>query len=421
MQNTRPTNKYLEALAKAFAVFVLLFSSTGLLIPLLHQGTSTDVDMNQGDALTQLLWLGVYGVAFLLIVSRWRLFLSLATRNKLLLVLVGVVLASVLWSAAPDVTLRRGVALVGTTLFGAYLGARYGLGELLRLLAWTLGIVALLSLLVALALPSYGISSTSLTAGDWKGVFVHKNILGREMALSALVFFLIALDDRRYRRLAWGGFVLSFGLLLLSGSMTSLIVLATVLFLLPLYKALRWSHTASVPFLIAVVLLVGGTTQWILGDVQALLDTLGKDVTLTGRTLLWPAVVEMIEERPWLGYGYSAFWLGWEGESATLWFITNQEYDHAHNGILDLWLDLGLVGVCVFTAAYLLAFGRAVIWARATKTMEGLWPLAFLTFMMLYNLTESALLLRNNPIWILFVAVGVATTLRRGKPPERTA
>ncbi len=157
----------------------------------------------------------------------------------------------------------------------------------------------------------------------------------------------------------------------------------------------------SVPFLIAVVLLGGGAAQWILGDVQALLDNLGKDVTLTGRTLLWPAVVEMIQERPWLGYGYSAFWLGWEGESATLWFITNQEYDHAHNGVLDLWLDLGFLGVFVFAAAYVLAFGRAVLWARATKTMGGLWPLALLTFMMLYNLTESALLLRNNLIWIL--------------------
>lgn len=421
MQKTRATNRYSETLAKGFTVFVLLFSSTGLLIPLVYQGSSTEVDINQGDALTQLLWLGVYGVVSLLLLLRWRMFLFAVTRNKLIVVLVGLALVSVLWSVAPDVTLRRSIALAGTTIFGAYLSVRYSLSELLRLLAWTLGIAAVLSLLVALALPSYGISSSSLTADDWKGAFVHKNILGREMALGTIVFLVLALSDYRYRWVAWSGLMLSLGLLLLSGSMTSLIVLLTVLFVLPLYVALRWNRTLSVPFFIAVVLLVGTGALWLFSDVGALLDRLGKDVTLTGRTLLWPAVLEMIQERPWLGYGYSAFWLGLEGESATLWFITNQEYDHAHNGILDLWLDLGLMGMSVFALTYLLAFGRAVVWVRMTKTMEGLWPLAFLTFVLLYNLTESALLLRNNLIWILFVAVALSTTTRRAKPAKPAA
>lgn len=396
--------KLSDMLGKIFVVFVFLLSSSGALVPLLRQQSGSTVDATQSDPITQSMWAGIYVLVFFLIVVRWQRFVYSVKRDKLLLLLVGVALVSFLWSAAPTITFVRSVALVGTTLFGAYLAARYSMEEQLRLLAWALGITALLSLLVALALPSYGISSGTSTAGNWQGIFPHKNALGRSMALGIIVFLFLAFGSRRYRWFAWAGVGLSGGLLILSNSITGLLVTLTLLALWPLYAALRWRPTVMVPFMITAVLLVGGVVVLLQGDVVApVLDTLGREETLTGRTVVWAAALDMIRERPWLGYGYSGFWLGWEGYSAQIFIATGKQFTGAQNGVLDLLLELGLLGMVVFALGFSRALLLAVSWVRYTKTAVGLWPLMFLTFFILYNLSESLTLEQNSIYWVLYV------------------
>jgi exopolysaccharide production protein ExoQ len=175
------------------------------------------------NRLAQASYLGIYGITCLLVVRQLERFIYVSTREPLLLLLVGIALLSVLWSVAPEVTLRRGFALLGTTMFGAYLAMRFSLREQLRLLAWALGIAALLSLVFALALPSYGVMSDA-RGEAFRGIYSQKNELGRVMALSVLVFFFAALGDRNHRWFKWGGVGLSFVLLLLSSGMAALVM-----------------------------------------------------------------------------------------------------------------------------------------------------------------------------------------------------
>jgi exopolysaccharide production protein ExoQ len=402
-----------DALEKCATVFVFLLASTGLLMPLFQTQNGTVVNASEGDPVTQAVWLLVYLVVSLLFLVRWRYLIGVALRDKLLLLLTALAIVSVLWSVAPDVTVRRGVALIGTSLFGVYLAGRFGEAEMLRLLAWTLGLAAVLSLIFAVALPSYGISQDPITLGDWKGIFDHKNTLGKNMALGTIVFLLLAFSSRRYRWVAWTGLGLSLALLILSKSTTGLVVVLGVAILLPFYRVLRREVLVAVPLVLLALLLVGGVAAWfLLGNTDTVLGLVGKDATLTGRTVLWSAVLDAIRDRPWTGYGYSAFWLGWEGKSAAVWLVTGEEFYDAHNGILDLWLTLGLVGVSVFALNFVRAFGRAIAWARATGTVVGLWPIAFLSFMLLSNLTEGTILQQNNLSWILYVA----TVLRVAAP-----
>ena len=394
-------------LARCAVVFVFFLALTGALVPLLRQGSGSSASTAEGDPITQLMWLAVYAVAFVWGLTRWRRFLAVATKDKLLLLLIALAVVSVLWSAAPEVTLRRGIALTGTTLVGIGLAARFGFAELLRLLAWALGIAAVLSLLFALALPSYGISSDSLTQGDWKGVFDHKNTLGKAMSLSAIVFLLLALSSRGYRWLLWAAFALSFALIVLSGSKTALSVTVVLIVLLPLFGALRLTTTLALSISIFVALFAAGMMALLGANLESLLTFLGKDLTLTGRTTVWAVVVDTIQERPWLGYGYNGFWLGTEGPSFRVWLATGEPYYDSHNGIMDLWLDLGAVGVAVFLIGFFRALGRAVGWVHATSRAENLWPMMFLTFMLVYNLTESFILKQNNLFWLLYVVAAL--------------
>jgi exopolysaccharide production protein ExoQ len=371
------------------------------------------------NRLAQAIYLGIYGITCLLVVRQLERFIYVSTREPLLLLLVGIALLSVLWSVAPEVTLRRGFALLGTTMFGAYLAMRFSLREQLRLLAWALGIAALLSLVFALALPSYGVMSDA-RGEAFRGIYIQKNELGRVMALSVLVFFFVALGDGDQRWFKWGGVGLSFVLLLLSSGKAGLVMLVIVLVLTPFYRALRQTYTIAVPALIAGVLVGASVFVWLLGNMEGALAVLDRDVTLTGRTDLWPAVLEMIAKRPWLGYGYDAFWMGWEGESAQVWIILaafgrNFFPTHAHNGVLELWLDLGLLGVLVFALVLLLTFGRAIRLMRSTKAMDGVWPLAYLTFMLLVGITYPIGLQRNS-IWLVLyvtIVISLAAQLNR--------
>lgn len=396
---------------KTFTILALLLF-TGAVLPVLRlQGGGFS---EAGDPTVQALAFGVYVVAAVLLVARWKRLIRVTVHAQLLWFLIGTCLISVLWSSAPDLTTRRGVALVGTTLFGVYFGTRFSMEEQLRLLGWTLTISGVLSVLFVFGLPEYGISSAP-HQGAWRGVFVHKNVLGRVMVLGTMVFVLFATTTRRYWWLAWGGFLLCAGLVLFSTSKTALLILVALMAVYALCRILRWHYSVAAPFLIATVALGTYIALWVGSNFEPVLDALGKDATLTGRTVLWDAVRDMIRERPWFGYGYSGFWLGWEGPSAEVWYETGWEPPHSHNGYLDLWLALGFVGLLLFLLGFAWWYFRASTWIIRERAVEALWPVMFLTFMLLYNITESAILIHNSIFWVLYVS----TVLSMIVQPER--
>src|SRR5215218_4338114 len=104
-----------DMLAKCATGFVLFLASTGALIPLLHQTGDTGTNSTEGDPVTQVLWLGVYAIVFLWAITQPQAVFTVVRRDKLLLILVGIAVVSVLWSAVPELTARRSVALIGTT------------------------------------------------------------------------------------------------------------------------------------------------------------------------------------------------------------------------------------------------------------------------------------------------------------------
>ena len=354
---------------------------------------------------------GIPLISILLIVIQYKKVIPIVIREKWLWMLLGIALASTFWSDVPVETLRGSLFLVQITLFGVYFAARYSLKEQLRLLAVTFSIVVLLSIAITLALPSYGVMTFQeggIHEGAWRGIYFHKNGLGRIMVLSAVVFLLLTSSSRRYRWIAWAGFILSIALILLSTSKTALAILLILIVLLPLYKALRWSSSLAIPFFITIILVGGSVAVLLVSNAESILGAFGRDLTLTGRTKLWAAVIYKIGERPWLGYGYKGFWQRGEGNSTEVLRIIRWAAPHSHNGFLDLWLDLGLLGLLAFALSFLAVYWRSLLCLRITKSSEGLLPLVYLTFLLLANLTESSLL-RQNSLWILFTVVTFST------------
>ena len=391
-------------LEKIFAVFTLLLF-TGPLIPLTLRNGGLSVDTSNlselGNPLTQALFLAVYAGAILLLGRRRCL--EWAKKDRLILLLLGLAVLSVSWSEDPATTFKRALALLGTAAASIYLASQWKPKDLIKLLAWSLGLAALASVAVALIAPAYGVMS-DISPGAWQGIYTHKNIFGRVMALGAISFMFLAFTSPKYRRIGWGGFLLLLVLVIESRSLTALLALLATLSLIPVLLALR-RRPAFIPSLTMALFALAMLTVWLTGSSHDVVNAFGRDPTFTGRVDLWQSASTVISKRPWLGHGYGTGWVG-GGDDATTDIAQFTEWNapNAHNGFLNLTLDLGFVGLILFLAASAVAFHRAIRHLRVDPSMEALWPPILLTFVLLTNLMESLLLKYNSIDWLLYVA-----------------
>jgi O-antigen ligase len=372
---------------------LLLFGGTG-------EGTFEEAN---SSFLEPLISLAIYAISLFFILMRWKqVEPQVVKRGKIILLIVFFVVGSVLWSGFPEITLRRSINFVGATFYGIYLGTRYDLNQQVKLVSWGFGVVALMSLIFGTALRKYGLMG-GIHAGAWRGIYMHKNSLGIQMSLSAVIFLILLMGSDRRKWTTWAGFVLSCVLVILSRSSTAIVNLITLASLIPLCSILRFRWNFRVPIFMVTLMLLGGVSVILPAYIEHLFGALGKDMTLTGRTVLWPYVWEMIEKRPWLGYGYEGFWRGWDSESALIWRVVGWTPPHAHNGFLELLLTFGWLGTLIYLLGFFINFFKSLTLVHLNKAPQAFWPVVYLTFTILTNISEKNILAGMG--WSLYVAL----------------
>jgi exopolysaccharide production protein ExoQ len=129
-----------------------------------------------------------------------------------------------------------------------------------------------------------------------------------------------------------------------------------------------------------------------------LVSSLGRDTTLTGRVPLWEQLLKM-NRSPWFGTGFESFFLGERAER--LWSIFTWHPNEAHNGYLELYLNLGIVGLGLFLFVIMVGYRNVVASFKSDRTTATL-KLAFLIAALIYNSTEAAFKIMH-PVWIVFL------------------
>jgi exopolysaccharide production protein ExoQ len=346
----------------------------------------------------------VWGISTALVCIFWKDTIFILLRNKLLFLLTFLALISFIWSAAPEFTLSNTRDVMMMTCFGIYFASRFTLKEQVQHIALTLLIGAFLSTIFAFTIPAVAIHGAD-HPGAWKGIYGYKNGLGSMMILSLLAFFLSPKDNSKLYK--WSGFSFSLILMILSTSKTSLVLFFLLIFMMQFYKNFRWRGKISILFIDLGILVSGCFSFLIFSYWVELLTGLGKDPTLTGRTPVWGFAISKLMERPLFGYGREAFWAPKSqfaieaGRTVTTggWIVP-----HAHNGFIDIALDVGLIGLLLFLITFLITFVRSLKQAYAAQYSEELWSLAFLCFLVMNNLTESFLLRGANLYWVLYIS-----------------
>jgi O-antigen ligase len=146
---------------------------------------------------------------------------------------------------------------------------------------------------------------------------------------------------------------------------------------------------------------------------EGLVAFLGKDMTLTGRTDIWAALLsEPIN--PLLGTGYQSFWLGPRAEHYWQRWIFHP--NQAHNGYLETYINGGLVGVCLLMAL-IVSTGmkfKTELLQRSSSSYSAL-RFSFFVVSLVYNWTEAGFN-RLGPIWFVFLVA----TLSFRRPSRAT-
>ena len=402
-----PGLRFAGLLEGAVTVLFLFLFSQALIGPLF-----ADPADPESSAVLRLIWLPVYAVTLVLAVARPGAILRTLSGNLALVVLVGLTAVSVIWSIDPSTTLRRAFALIMTTGFGFWMASRWSWKDMIGLIAATFGLLAIASVVMALAMPSIGIDH-AVHAGAWKGVWWEKNTLGAMMAWGAVSGYAALRIDPR-RRWVWIGVaVLCSALVILSTSKTALLA-----WLLGTGGAVGIALSRR-GFGFAALMLFMGLTGGALAALILLiapvefLELLGRDATLTGRTDIWVILARQVADAPWTGYGYRAFWTVENGpvfwvRQGTAWPVPT-----AHNGWIETALALGIPGVALMATVFLTALGRAL--GRLFRGPETYWALGFIAMLGLVSVSESNLMQQNSLSWVLFVATAAKLQERRSR------
>jgi exopolysaccharide production protein ExoQ len=435
-------------LEKGLAI-VLLLLSTGAFLNLFLKHGKFRFDANAGMPLMEVIWAGLYLFVLFFLIKEARGFWRLLLRGWPFLLLLAICVLSIGWSDAKGLTARRSLALVATTVTGVYLAIRYSFKEQLKLLMTLAKISIVLSLIFgALHLGTpvdnlgrgiYGIfleqnnllsivyevlpvqELFDVWGEPWYGIFTQRNSLGIMMALSivALLLWSRLEPEEKWSAYPWAG--LSLLLLFLSGSLTGLLTLFGVLVVAWLLRYMRRNPARARRIVVASVSVTAIALYFVVYHFATVAAFFGRDVTLTGRTTIWGASLILGMDHPWIGHGFNAFWLGDEGPSGEIRKLAGWDVPSAHNGYLEIWLDLGICGLAVFLLGFARHFWKALGCFAREGQWEAAWPLLFLSFLFFVNLAQSALLSPNYVLWILYVAISCRVCLMTAGRSEEGA
>jgi exopolysaccharide production protein ExoQ len=368
-----------------------------------------------GSPQARIMFTGFYLVAGILLLREYRARPVAFTPSPMMLLiacLLAISIASTIWSILPHISWRRGVALAGTTVIGLYLGCSLSFINLLRLAAVSLGLVVVSTVFLCLLFPEKMVHQ-EIHIGAWHGLFYHKNQLGQAMLQAVLIFVALALSEKSKGRkmIELGLTATAIFVLIKAHSATAMVGLG--IFLLVLIAILVPKLTGYMFGALSGAMLL--TVVGVLGGSFCVLSLVGRDCTITGRTEIWDLVWSAAMERPWIGYGFGAFWVGESeiGNAIRAKLGWSETVAEAHNAWLDTWLSIGALGVGLAILTLLALSLKIVRRAHARKQSAidawSVWSLGFVMSIWVYSISESGFPSYNTLTWILFIVLAVKT------------
>jgi exopolysaccharide production protein ExoQ len=340
-------------------------------------------------------------------------------RNALIFTVLGWAILSVIWSDMPSTSAFNSLRMAINLVLVIYLFERYSANDIQKLVMLVGCVAAAGSVFLVFVLPQYGLQSRGSQAlGAWEGIFGQKNLCGLEMLILLLPAFFVKLTGA-YARLLRGGYILTVLVIIAMTRSAGAWVVGglCVVFVALLKFTTRMRRKDAAAVVIAFVGTGAVIGVFALANYDALMYALGKDPTMTGRTVLWAGLVHIAMRHSLCGYGYTAFWQGIiRGPSRSLALQMGWPgLAGSENGVLEMWLELGFVGVLLYAAVFVRAVKDALYCIGKRASPATLWYISILFYVVATNIEGGLLLAPSNLACILpFVAyVGLRREAQR--------
>jgi exopolysaccharide production protein ExoQ len=362
----------------------------------------------EGQPLDALIFAGLMAAGLLVLLARRRRAGTFWYANGPLLGFFLYCAVSVLWSDYPFVAFKRWTKFVGDLIMVLVVLTDPNPTTAVRRLLGRPGFVLIpLSILLIKYYPDLGRQYSAWTGEAYNvGAGTQKNDLGRICLIFGLASFWYLLDAFRSRErgqpagpLIAHGAVLTMALWLfrMANSATSFGCFLVAVSLMGVTSLRRIGRNPAVVHFLVGTVLFAGLYGLVLHPEAGLTEAAGRSSTLSGRTELWAEFLQ-VQQNSWFGAGFESFWVGPQlQEIWRKWGRVNQ----AHNGYLDVFLNLGWVGVALLGLVIAWGYQNAVhALRRGPET--GRLKLALFVVALIYNLTEHGFR-ELHPMWIMFL------------------
>jgi O-antigen ligase len=369
------------------------------------------VSVEEGSPVDAAVYFALIAAGLLVLAKRRVRLGEIIRNNRLLAIFLIYCLVSIFWSDFQFVAFKRWIKGMGTPIMLLVLLTEPDPQEaMIRLFKRCAYVLVPVSILLIKYFPAWGRAYEFWNgAASNTGVTTNKNELGFDCLIFGFFFFwhLLQVRQRENSRAKRNELFLCavflamiLWLLKVAHSSTSLVSLfvgiAVILFL-----GLQLVNKKYLGFYIAAAIVLILFAQFTFGIFDMSVEMLGKDPTLTDRTKVWHSVLQ-IPINPVIGAGFDSFWLGERLQK--LWDIYWWHPNEAHNGYLETYLNLGLIGLALMLALFFSVFRNSAKMLFENFELAR-FHLGFLAAFVLYNWTEAAFKLMHPLCFIFFLTL----------------
>lgn len=400
-KNIEKVQEFLEKNEVKYIMFfmLLLFSSS---IALVDQFSVIKIIKNLYIILFPIL-------LFVVLIKKKQLKMDIKDVNLMFLILCLYSIITVIWSQARGQSFKNSILLLGTTIIAIYIGKNFKKDEVFKiLLIWFTLMVVINLLCLIFRAPFIFDLEEKRYSFVIRGIFKHRNTLGlyMNMTITLCLWFILNLkNNKKLRNLCILNIIGASILLYLSKSMTSMLLLGVFIFLLILTRYKKFNKLliySIVPVILFLVYLIVNQPNWYV----ELLGSIGRNPTLTNRSVIWKGCLAGIQTKPLLGYGYTGYW---SNNIYSVNFVATFYGGlpvNAHNGYLDIILDFGVLGALFIIPIFFITMSRVKKLNNCDKIEEMKYlsySLSFIVFILIQNLIESPIIRHISTNYILII------------------
>jgi len=331
--------------------------------------------------------------------------------NGWLIVFLFFCFISIAWSDLPFVAFKRWIKILGHPIMALIILTEPNPDQAIKtLLKRCAYVVVPVSILFIKYYPRWGMGFDEWGTAMSTGITTNKNALGADCLILGYFFFWYLLQTWQTDRNTWRrnelrlivGFLIGIWLLFSKAHSATALTSLVVGILVVVFVGMRSVNKNFIGTYLLGALVLVAVAELAFGISGHFSEALGRGVGLSGRTVLWTHLLEL-HTNPILGTGFESFWLGERPKllEGIFFYLPNE----AHNGYLETYLTLGLIGLFLLIGLFVATFWK--IRLELFQNFDwGRFRLGFLVAIVVYNWTEAAFR-TVSATWFVFYIIAM--------------